>query len=205
MGTILNEFGELVDNTTNESINKNKKKFEYLDYINEHIRNVNKAYGYLFLPLLDIEIISDVLDEREFKNAILNVQKYIVDHDATKFSDEEFEAYRANFYPTDYEKTLDDNYQMMVKQEFEEAWRHHYENNRHHTLYWLNKETNTINDMDLEGIIEMICDWEAMSIKFNSKTVDWYNNKADKEKSQMSIKTKQIVEEILFNILKLES
>ena len=199
MGTILDKFDNLTI-TDHESLEKNKKQLEYVDYIVEHISNVQKAYQIFFIPLLDKEIVSDILSEYEFKSAILNCKNSIEEHDSSKFEEEEFEAYRLKFYPTTYEHSLDDNYQRWVEESFDDAWKHHYMNNKHHPLHWVDPNTNVASDMDLESIIEMICDWEAMSMKFNSDTIDWYN-KADNEKSQMSDNTKRIVEEILFNIV----
>jgi hypothetical protein len=55
--------------------------------------------------------------------------------------------------------------------------------------------------MNLDAIIEMICDWEGVAIYFASSTTDWYENKADDEKKVMTSNTKAIVEFILYNIL----
>ena len=69
MGTILDKFDNLTI-TDHESLEKNKKQLEYVDYIVEHISNVQKAYQIFFIPLLDKEIVSDILSEYEFKSAI---------------------------------------------------------------------------------------------------------------------------------------
>lgn len=201
MGIILEASSSINEFDQDELIEKNKKKQEYIDYINEHISNVKKAFEMFFVPLLDKENISDKFSDEEFKNAIVICQKENIPyHDASKFEDEEFEPYRLNFHATNAEKNLGEDYQKWVSEIFEEAWRHHYLNNSHHPLYWKNSETNEIADMSLEAIIEMICDWEAMSMKFKSDTIEWYN-KAE-EKSQMTENTKEIVEEILFNIIR---
>ena len=55
--------------------------------------------------------------------------------------------------------------------------------------------------MTLDAIVEMLCDWEAMSLKFNTNTVEWYKNEAIDEKKAFSLNTKAIVEDLLFNIL----
>ena len=56
--------------------------------------------------------------------------------------------------------------------------------------------------MSLNYIIEMICDWLAMSMYFKSNFIEWYN-KAKKEKNAMTKNTKDLVDEILFNVLKI--
>ena len=56
--------------------------------------------------------------------------------------------------------------------------------------------------MSLRAIIEMLCDWEAMALAFNSDTIEWYESDDSKdERSAMSTKTKQIVEELLYQVL----
>ena len=55
--------------------------------------------------------------------------------------------------------------------------------------------------MTLRAIIEMICDWEAKSLKFKSNTLEWYTNDAEDEKAAMTDNTKKIVEELLFNVI----
>ena len=55
--------------------------------------------------------------------------------------------------------------------------------------------------MSLDAIIEMICDWEAMSDKFNTNTLQWYEKDAKDEKACFSPKTKIIVEDILYNLI----
>ena len=56
--------------------------------------------------------------------------------------------------------------------------------------------------MSLRAIVEMICDWEAMGMKFNSDTIKWYESDDSKdERESMSTRTKQIVEDLLYNVL----
>ena len=56
--------------------------------------------------------------------------------------------------------------------------------------------------MSLDAIIEMICDWEAVSTMFGTNTVEWYKTKAvDYEQKMMTQNTKDIVEDLLFNVL----
>ena len=56
--------------------------------------------------------------------------------------------------------------------------------------------------MSLNYIIEMICDWFAVSFYFKSNFKKWFDN-AVKEKNSMNDYTKELVNEILFNILKI--
>jgi hypothetical protein len=55
--------------------------------------------------------------------------------------------------------------------------------------------------MTLRAIVHMICDWEAMSMAMGTNTIDWFQNKADKEKEAMSPNTLKLVNEILLHII----
>ena len=198
MGNIITETAIIFDD--NDSLERNKQEQIYLDYINEHISLVKKAYEIYMIPLIDKNNISSLISDEELKNAISEVGKYIDTHDASKFSDSEFDGYRAKWYPTTRELAGDDNYKHDVDERYEECWKHHYQINKHHPKYWVNDD-GTCRDMTLDAIVEMLCDWEAMSLKFGTSTVEWYNNKAEDEKSCFSPTTKSIVEDLLFNVL----
>ena len=205
MGTVLGDININfnLDNSSTEKELKNKKQEEYIEYIKEHVNNVILSFKEYFLPLLEKEN----LDCKSFsfidlKNAIELNKSIINQHDSSKYSDEEFEPYRLKFYPTNYEKSIissNNDYSKLVVEKFEEAWKHHYVNNPHHPNHWVDDNGN-IRDMDLKYIVEMLCDWQAMSIKFNSNTIDWYTNNAKDEKECMTDNTKSIVEDLLFNI-----
>lgn len=186
---------------------------KYTSYILEHQRNVFKAFSKLFKEESINKIFSNA--QTEYRNHFIDsLLEDISNHDESKFSDEEFEGYRLHFYPTDEEKdrkrSEDDN--RLMEEKFNESWKHHYMNNDHHPFYWQYHKYEKIDDkmvivecekldvptdMTLKSILHMICDWEAMSIKFNSSTIEWYNTKADKEKNAMSEKTRKRVEYIL--------
>jgi hypothetical protein len=149
---------------------------EYKKYILDHKKRVKKFADWLKenLPELfeeiDIEIFDDMIDE----------------HDDSKFSEEEFEAYAQYFYGTK------DN-----DLEFNEAWKHHWINNEHHPEFWLGE------DMPYIYILEMICDWGSFSIDKGdlSELIDFYYNKArDDEEKMLSDNTKLYIEEILDQI-----
>ena len=204
MGTILYEsVEELI--SSDESIEKNKKQQEYVNYIKEHVLNVQIAFNRYFIPLLEKDNICEIVSDQEFKEAINRASVSILDHDSSKYSDEEFDGYREKYYPTVSELANED-FQKQVEERSEKAWEHHYTNNWHHPKYWFDSENNIYKDMNLEAIIEMICDWTSFNIKSGNPigVLDWYTNKANSEKASMSSKTKLIVEEILFKVLSFE-
>lgn len=181
---------------------KNIKINEYKKYIADHINNVVWAYHKHFEPLKDYENLNSVyFTSHDLSIAFINLDKTIEDHDKSKYSLEEFEPYRKHFYPTEDEKS-EAGYANKDRIEFEKAWTHHYKSNPHHPQYW---QVNGINhNMPLNYIIEMLCDWIAMGNYFNTSTKDWYENKAEKEKSFMTENTKKVVEELLYDILDID-
>lgn len=158
--------------SNNEKLLKEK---EYLSYINEHIANVRLAfekYGKQLCELLNIK----------YYNLLTNVRH----HDESKYTDAEFEGYRQYFYPcSDEEKN---------KELFDMAWVHHQNYNAHHPEYWIDRSTNEIKDMPPLYIAEMLLDWEAMSMKFNGNTYDYYIKNRDKK--PLSENTKLILDKI---------
>ena len=177
-----------------EELNKERqehqaKKTEYLEYLYNHKLNVIKTFDEYIQPL--------VLDNpsNELKEAIMLAGRHIQDHDASKYSYEEFEPYRYHFYPTELEKS-DKNYTKYDNRMFPKAVEHHYKNNPHHIYYW--KDGNP----SLDYILEMLCDWFSVGRFFHSSTLDWYTNEADKEKSAMSYETRKTIEDLLFNKIK---
>lgn len=190
------------------TINKNQ---EYLDYIKEHINNVKLVYEELFGSGRVIKL-PEGISSVDFKNAVHAAGIEIAFHDSSKFSEDEFDAYRRHFHRTDEEILMDDTNPASaqeVESNFQKAWEHHYMNNNHHPQWWCYHDASGVrtaervdpNPMSLDAIIHMICDWSAMSLKFDHtySPLSWYAT-ADKEKSFMHPETKRIVEELLNNL-----
>ena len=162
---------------TNKELMMNKQD-EYREYIKEHINNVNTVWG-TYLKLNDVEL------------DIRTVTSYLVkNHDQSKYSNDEFHAYRNNFFP--------DNNDKKNKKQFKEAWNHHQKHNKHHWQYWImwKLEGSIVLEMDEQYILEMLCDWTAMSYKFNQKNVTaWY----EKEMNNMFLgkQTRKYIEDNL--------
>lgn len=152
------------------------KENEYKAYIKEHFNNVNSAflkYGIMMCKRLFIT------------PGTLYVR--VIKHDDSKYSSEEFEAYRQYFYPCSNEKPDEEILNI--------GWKHHYKNNDHHPEYWVNEVTGDIADMPPECIAEMLLDWEAMSMKFNDNTYDYYMR--EKDNKPLSENTRKIVEDLI--------
>lgn len=155
----------------------------YDTYLDEHIYCVGKAFNWLYAnaPELfegyDADAIGDM----------------VVNHDLSKYDDEEYFAYCEYFYGDnkDTEETLED---------FDYAWLHHQHKNPHHWQHWLLREDDGKTKalaMPTEYIIEMVCDWWAFSWKKNDLTeiFSWYENNT--EKMVLHPDTKAKCEEIL--------
>lgn len=162
---------------------KEAKEQEYINCIVEHIANVQKA----FKNIKSSEKIMEILKNASTASDPLYMQALensIKDHDKSKFGPEEFDAYRIEYYP------VDDSEKKDNKSRMDNAWKHHYTLNKHHWDSW----KACPNLMPLNCVVEMICDWCAMSMKFGGKTIDWYNKQ---QNIILGAKQKKIVEKVL--------
>lgn len=151
------------------------KEKEYMMYINEHIANVKLAF----------EKYGDELCR------LLNIKKYdllknVSKHDESKYTDKEFDGYRQYFY------TCSD--EQQDKELFNIAWIYHQNSNPHHPEFWVDRSTGDVVDMPNIYIAEMLLDWEAMSMKFNGNTRDYYLK--NKYKKPFSDNTLAILDEV---------
>lgn len=154
---------------------------EYDKYINEHKRNVQFAIDWMktYLPWLDQEALS-------------KAELSIINHDESKYSDAEYDAYDKYFYGEKTEK---------VKENFDYAWNHHQKTNPHHWQYWVLINDDNKGDralaMPLHYIYEMVADWWSFSISKDKpdEIFEWYMS--HKDKMILHKKTKEAVEKIL--------
>lgn len=156
---------------------------EYAAYLKEHIKNVQKAFNWLLEHK-----INEKLNFGDLKTLRFNIQN----HDASKWSHEEFEAYAKYFYTNENNEA-----------NFNKAWNHHQKVNPHHWQYWVLIQEDTNADrykclpMDIEYIVEMVCDWWSFSFKKSDLTeiFSWYN----KNKSNWIIhpRTTRYIEKLL--------
>ena len=145
-------------------IKNDKTEEEYKKYIQEHISNVLKIY-----ESVKTEINKNLNNEKSLQ---LNINIY--SHDKSKYSEYEFYGYKQYFYPNDKEVKNQDMFDL--------AWNHHQKTNKHHWEYWvlIKSDGNVILPMDYIYIIEMLCDWSAMSLKFGNLPSKFYNKNKNK-------------------------
>lgn len=156
-------------NDPNISEEQREKEKEYKKYIDEHIKNVNKAWDIMKRNKKVMSYISSIGADISFIVAMLDGQ--IKAHDMSKFSIEEWEPYRMHHHSVDEQEKIDS------QAEYEKAWEHHYTNNLHHWNWWA--YNNQQDKMTLNYVIEMCCDWIAMSMKFGGDAYHWYLKQTD--------------------------
>jgi hypothetical protein len=162
--------------------------FEQLDLINDNLDGYQEEYKqYIIAHIERVSKFADWLKENcpeVFDGVDMDAfDEVIIEHDESKFSEEEFEPYAKKWFG-DGKKTP----------EYEAAWEHHWKNNEHHPEYWLGE------DMPYIYILEMICDWGSFSIASGNmrELSDFYFNKAKEDPEKMlSDATKEIIEDIL--------
>lgn len=160
------------------------KETEYRNYIREHIANVQKVWK----CVADSENLK--LDDYYYHR----IYYLVTEHDKSKYYDDEFYSYRRYFYPTESDKT---NLEYH-KKEFKYAWHYHQKRNPHHWEYWaLIKYGGVIEslNMPLEYMVEMLCDWSGMSLKFNDLPSGFYQK--NKSRMILSGKTHDYIERII--------
>lgn len=130
---------------------------KYLNYLEEHLNNVKRAFQEVSEACKDMWWVSDDYLWHTFRSEVEW-------HDVSKFSQHEFTQYADKFFPTKHEPMeWHDN-------GFDKAWEHHKKHNRHH------HETAM---MSLD-IVHMVIDWTAMGYKFNDTAKEYYEKNKDK-------------------------
>ena len=156
---------------------------EYSKYLVEHCENVCEAFRWI---QNNIPQVLSKLDTSLDYWVYLNME-----HDESKWEDEEYYAYDNYFYG---DKT------SKVVKEFDYAWLHHIHNNPHHWQHWVLLEdegkTKAL-EMPERDVIEMVCDWWSFSFKKGDlrEIFKWYDD--HKGKMILHPNTRKKVEAIL--------
>ena len=137
----------------------------YKERTEKHIENVQRVYYFVF----ENELIKSYLDDMFITKGEL--EDRMRTHDESKFSIEEMMGYilMTEKYnrKVGYKFTPEDDV-IMTK-----AWDHHKLVNRHHPEYF-----SDIKQMMFIDLIEMVCDWGAMSLEFQNSLVEFKEQKA---------------------------
>lgn len=156
---------------------------EYDKYLMDHIAAVNQGCKWL-MTKCEKEVRDILPDLPEFKAS--RISEPFSQHDASKYSDEEYEAYDGYFYGPDGIKRYE-GASVEVQEAFNYAWLHHIHVNSHHWQHWLLVEDDgggvgmALEMPDLD-ILEMICDWWSFSWRNGNlfEIFNWWNEHSGK-------------------------
>ncbi len=173
----------------------------YDEYLKSHVSCVQFGLNWI-LDRISTEKLNDIFPKINTQQLMLNV----ANHDASKYSPEEYEAYDDYFYA---EKRTPE-----IEEAFNYAWLHHIHNNPHHWQHWILKEDDSLAYDDSmkvtclvipdNYILEMIADWWSFSWRNYLASHDrddlyevfnWYDNHIDK--IMMHSNSKKKVETVL--------
>lgn len=108
---------------------------------------------------------------------ISELSKRVSIHDKSKYSDEEYIPYIWLTWQKKEEKEgRQFDVHIDVKKIVDKAWEHHKSTNSHHPEYHSNSK-----NIGNEDIIEMVCDWAAMSQEFNNSLKLWIHKHATRK------------------------
>lgn len=159
------------------------KRIQYKKYIEEHRTYIKKA----FIELTDCLGLSEYLMDDEI---YYKLQNRIQNHDMSKYSEEEFEPYRKQYYPINAQEKENN------KDAFQKAWIHHLECNDHH---WQHRQNNkTFDKENMIAILENVCDWLAMGYKFHDRPYQYYEK--HKDEIHLPEEDKKFLEKIIYII-----
>ncbi|MTB53059.1 DUF5662 family protein [Lewinella sp. W8] len=138
---------------------------EYLDYVERHYLNVQKAW-------LEIKLQCNGKGFRFLDDDFVyhSIAAGVKAHDLSKLSAQEFTQYRQWFFPSEGEE--------KDKAAFDSAWEHHKANNDHHWQTWTKKYEN--HPYADAFVVEMVVDWMAMGYEFGDTPRQYYENNKDK-------------------------
>ena len=156
---------------------------KYREYIDNHKKNVIAVFNEV-LPNLKRIGVDDMF--------LSITEKLVSEHDQSKYSELEFDSYRQRFNPTTAETPNEEWFRF--------GWLHHLHKNPHHWQYWVligdtSNNPTTALKMPVQYLIELLCDWSAMSLFQNNDIIFWYNQ--HKQHIIMHEETRQMLERML--------
>lgn len=148
------------------------KTREYLDYLENHIENICRAFQEITDACEDMPFVSDAFTWEALRQQVIN-------HDISKFSMEEFTQYRESFFPVNESPSVP----LDPK-----AWEHHTAHNHHH-------HQTAQSQID---IVHMIIDWTAMGYYYQDTAQEFYN--LHKDEMNISLSNTEFILEIFKRI-----
>ncbi len=174
---------------------KIKATRDYVDYVENHYNNVQKAFAEFsrrIAKAMKIHKYSEFITQTELFDdyMCLSLEGMIKKHDLSKLSKEEFTQYRDNFFP------LNEKAKNANKEDFEKAWEHHKQCNLHHWQSRINHNGRNL-PLALDDLfaIENVMDWIAMAYAFNETPINKYYLE-NKQKMQLDARDTMIIETV---------
>jgi len=155
----------------------------------EHITSEMRKY-FLKRTKKHIEFY-DEMHDLMYEHNLINKKEYremSFNHDASKFSKEEKEPYILLTwkYKMQQEGNKYDYPSEQIKKAVKKATFHHVKNNPHHVEYW-DKTVKIGNDKPVDAtkmprinLLEMVCDWFAMTRELGGNTYRWASDFVNK-------------------------
>lgn len=148
--------------------------YKYLKYVLEHKKNI-----FIECMIASKEYWNEKYWRKDNKKIARELFIHAFTHDLSKFNPKEFIPYAWKFYGgKQASRTLLKMTGMRdkcisqedVDENFNKAWEHHYQINKHHPEHWIGQ------DMPMKYIRFMVCDLKAMSRKFGDTAQAYYLN-----------------------------
>ena len=156
---------------------------EMFDFFEErtaiHIKRVQK----------NLQIVSNI-----YPMLGIQLEKVATEHDKSKYGVNEFIPY---VWLTWIKKPGNKNFQYnkdKIDKMTYDAWQSHIKDNPHHPEHHKN-----VNDMTFINMIEMVCDWEAMSEEMGDDTMEWYNKNVP-SRWKFNQNSQEIIKNIILQI-----
>ena len=134
-------------------------------------------YGFVMTNHVgDVQInLRMFMDNPDYAHLAPQIGERYMSHDSSKYESPEFHPYVWRYWRTKWAKEgkVDTRFteafaSLDVDRYITKAVWHHVQHNRHHPEYHLDHD-----DMTLVDLIEMVCDWYAMSEEFGTNIDDW--------------------------------
>lgn len=163
------------------------KEHNYDKYIERHRENVEKAAWYMIEECKELNTF--FMDEELCYQFLQAISK----HDLSKYSLEEYDAYRKFYHP------IDDEERNSAQEDYMAAWAHHLAHNNHHWQARSDKKDFDPNKLeDIVPLLENIADWLAMGYEFNDRPYQYYEK--NKDKIILHPKEKTLLEKIIYEV-----
>lgn len=152
------------------ALDKIQKTREYLDYLERHILNIEKAWKEVQEKCEDMKFVWDDYLYHWLDQEVLR-------HDESKLDKEEFTQYRTKFYPTNEE--LSELHMPSVDRDFNNAWANHKQENLHHWESLDGRKFWNVYESEVH-YAHMVIDWLAMSYEFGDTPREYYEKNKEK-------------------------